>query len=176
MRVCKERNGERRILGDTRIETKSHIAQLSIQTVAQLRVKAQAQVFVAVQCCGGISTQRILLTPRWSSISVSMTVFFEPWHEAEANVNHLITKVSLWETWRQPNNWIIKSKECIMLLATLNILQKLNAIWSNWLLDYVICRRSYLWNGIFPFKERGRVGLFALTCRAKRQWDKYSVF
>ena len=114
-------------------------------------------MFVAVQCCGGISTQRILLTPRWSSISVSMTVFFEPWHEAEANVNHLITKVSLWETWRQPNNWIIKSKECIMLLATLNILQKLNAIWSNWLLDYVICRRSYLWIGIFPFKDKGRL-------------------
>ena len=133
-------------------------------------------MFVAVQCCGGISTQRILLTPRWSSISVSMTVFFEPWHEAEANVNHLITKVSLWETWRKPYNWIIKSKECIMLLATLNILQKLNAIWSNWLLDYVICRRSYLWNGIFPFKDWGRVGLFALTCRAKRQGTKIRSF
>ena len=118
-------------------------------------------MFVAVQCCGGISTQRILLTPRWSSISVSMTVFFEPWHEAEANGNHLITKVSLWETWRQPNNWIIKSKECIMLLATLKTLQKLNAIWSNWLLDYVISVEGHIFELGF-FLSRTEKGLVCL--------------
>ena len=37
---------------------KTHIAHHSIHSVAHLRVRAQAPVFAAVQCCGGINTQR----------------------------------------------------------------------------------------------------------------------
>ena len=51
--VCKTEKGERKIIRVTGKETKTHI-----HSVAQLRVRAQAPVFAAVQCCGGINTQR----------------------------------------------------------------------------------------------------------------------
>ena len=37
---------------------KTHIAHHSIHSFARLGVRAKAPVFVAVQCCGGINTQR----------------------------------------------------------------------------------------------------------------------